>query len=104
MGSTNNLKRRLYEHKTRKSNHFTAKYKINRLIYFHEVNTKIEAVNLEIKIKGWTRKKKIELVKSFNPDFEELIVTETSSEILRKSSGGPCGSHLNFNVYTGGEF
>lgn len=84
VGSTNNLVRRVREHTTRKANHFTAKYNVNKLIYSHQVNTRIEAVNLEIKIKGWTRKKKIELVKSLNPEFRDLLEeSETSSEILR---------------------
>lgn len=59
VGSFKNLLRRVYDH-TRKKDKlgFTAKYNLNKLIYFEEFNTNLEAVQKERKIKGWTRKKK----------------------------------------------
>lgn len=84
-GSSKNLFRRVNEHTRKKSKFgFTAKYNLNKLIYFKEVETHREAIELERKIKGWTRKKKIELIKSLNPEFRDLAdQSETSSEILR---------------------
>lgn len=83
VGFTNNLARRLSEHRTRK-NRFTIKYNINKLIYYQEFNQAIDAINTEKKIKGWTRKKKITLIKTINPEFKDLLVeSDIKSEILR---------------------
>ena len=84
VGVTNNLERRIHEHDKKKGAHFTAKYNINKLIYFCEFNRIEEAIAAEKKIKGWSRKKKMALIKTINPEFKNLLdVTETSSEILR---------------------
>ena|SRR3989344_2780979 len=85
VGSSKNLPQRVKEHSRKKSSSgFTAKYNLNKLIYFKEFNTNLGAVQIERKIKGWTRKKKIELIKSLNPEFKDLLaVSETSSGILR---------------------
>ena len=69
---TNNIKRRIQEHRTKK-NHFTIKYNINKLIYYQEFQDLLSATNTEKKIKGWTRKKKIQLIKSINPEFKDLL-------------------------------
>ena len=73
-GITNDLIRRMYEHKNKFVKGFTSKYNIEKLIYFQEFNTAIEAISAEKKIKGWTRAKKIELIKSVNLEYEDLIV------------------------------
>ena len=79
VGSSKNLPRRVNDHKRKKSKSgFTAKYNIDKLIYFKEFETNLEAVNMERKIKGWTRKKKMELIKSLNPKFENLTLRVTS--------------------------
>ena len=72
VGVTNNLERRIFEHTT-KTNHFTSKYNINKLIYFQEFDQILDAINAEKKIKGWTRKKKIALIKTINPEFKDLL-------------------------------
>lgn len=72
VGVTNNLVRRIHEHRT-KTNHFTSRYNINMLIYFQEFNQAVEAINAEKRIKGWTRKKKIALIKTINPEFKNLL-------------------------------
>lgn len=72
MGSTNNLLRRLQEHKTKK-NRFTIKYNINKLIYYQEFSQLLDAIKAEKKIKGWTRKKKIALIKTTNSEFKNLL-------------------------------
>jgi len=73
IGVTNNLQRRMDEHKNKIVKGFTEKYNINKLVYFQEFNTPEEAINAEKKIKGWTRVKKINLIKSINPDFKDLL-------------------------------
>lgn len=72
MGVTNDLVRRIGEHKTRK-NRFTIKYNINKLIYYQEFDQVVDAKNAEKRIKGWTRKKKINLIKTINPEFKNLL-------------------------------
>ena len=71
-GITNDLNRRMYEYKNKLIKGFTSKYNIEKLIYFQEFNTAIEAITAEKKIKGWTRKKKMELIKSGNFEFKDL--------------------------------
>lgn len=71
-GVTNNLNRRMYEHKQKLIPGFTSKYNVNKLVFFEEFYTPNEAIAAEKKIKGWTRIKKINLIKSMNPDFNDL--------------------------------
>jgi putative endonuclease len=66
-GVTNNLERRIFEHKHHLVNGFTQKYKIGRLVYFEETNDINAAISREKQIKGWLRKKKLALIKSMNP-------------------------------------
>jgi putative endonuclease len=56
-GMTNNLERRVLEHKEKKNRGFTKKYNIDRLVYFEETNDVNEAIAREKQIKGWLRKK-----------------------------------------------
>lgn len=71
-GVTNNLQRRVYEHKEKLIPGFTAKYNINKLIYY-EIFTDINsAIAREKQIKGWLRKKKIDLIESINPEWKDL--------------------------------
>ena len=71
-GVTNNLQRRIYEHHNKLVKGFTEKYNINKLIYFQEFNNPNDAIAAEKRIKGWTRIKKIQLIKSVNPEFKDL--------------------------------
>lgn len=74
-GVTNDLVRRVFEHKNglNKSS-FTKKYNIHKLIWFQEFQSPDEAIAAEKKIKGWTRVKKIALIKETNSDFKEIAV------------------------------
>ena len=71
-GITNNLARRMHEHKNKLISGFTRKYNINKLVYFQQFNNPSEAIEAEKKIKGWTRRKKIKLIKSINHEFKDL--------------------------------
>lgn len=75
VGVTNDLSRRVYEHKHKLIKGFTSKYNINKLVYFAEFSSPKEAIAAEKEIKGWSRKKKIELIKTINPGFEDLSQT-----------------------------
>ncbi|OGF46672.1 MAG: endonuclease [Candidatus Firestonebacteria bacterium RIFOXYA2_FULL_40_8] len=72
-GVTNNLIRRASEHREGKIEGFTKKYKVNKIIFYQEFNNIQEALSAEKRIKGWRREKKIELIKSKNQDFKDLI-------------------------------
>ena len=72
VGVTNNLIRRVYEHKNKLVDGFTKKYNINRLVYFEETSDVYSAIAREKQIKGWIRKKKIELIEKTNPKFRDL--------------------------------
>lgn len=72
-GVTNDLIRRVYEHKTNADpNSFTAKYTVHKLVYFEQTSSRYEAISREKQIKGWSRKKKNQLVETRNPKWEEL--------------------------------
>jgi len=71
-GVTNNLVRRVREHKTGTGSGFTAKYKLDRLVYFERFEHVHNAIEGEKHIKGWLRIKKIALVVSVNPSWSDL--------------------------------
>lgn len=71
-GVTNNLKRRVYEHKNKLVPGFTAKYNINRLVYYDSTSDVNAAIGREKEIKGWLRAKKMALIESMNPTWEDL--------------------------------
>jgi len=71
-GVTNNLKKRVFEHREKVVDGFTKKYNINKLVYY-EVFLDIEnAILWEKRIKAVSRKKKIELIQKFNPEYRDL--------------------------------
>ena len=72
VGMTNDLKRRIYQHKQKLIDGFTQKYNITRLAYFEETTDVNAAIQREKEIKGWRRSKKISLVKSMNPTWKDL--------------------------------
>jgi putative endonuclease len=71
-GVTNNLQRRVYEHKHKLIPGFTQKYNITRLVYFEATSDVREAIGREKQIKGWLRAKKVALIESVNPDWRDL--------------------------------
>jgi len=72
VGVTNDLERRVYEHKQKLADGFTAKYRIDRLVHFEETPDVLAAIEREKQIKGLLRAKKIALVESINPTWEDL--------------------------------
>ncbi|MBI3249390.1 MAG: GIY-YIG nuclease family protein [Deltaproteobacteria bacterium] len=71
-GVTNNLERRVYEHKQKLTPGFTSKYNIVNLIYFEMTQNVYSAIAGEKEIKGWVRNKKIALIESANPEWQDL--------------------------------
>jgi len=71
-GVTNNLLRRVYEHKQKLIDGFTKKYNITRLVYFDSTDDITAAIAREKQIKGMLRMKKIELIKTQNPFMKDL--------------------------------
>ena len=71
-GMTNDLERRVYEHKNKLTPGFTSKYNINKLVLFESTTNVDEAIKREKQIKGWLRKKKVALIESQNPNWEDL--------------------------------
>jgi putative endonuclease len=69
---TNNLPRRIYEHRSGEIPGFTGKYKIHRLVYFEEFVDIRQAIAREKEIKGWLRGRKIQLIESVNPRWKDL--------------------------------
>ena len=72
VGVTNNLERRVYEHRHKLVKGFTEKYNITKLVYFEETHDVIAALTREKEIKKWRREKKNTLVLSMNPKWKDL--------------------------------
>jgi putative endonuclease len=72
IGVTNNLTRRLFEHKNKLVPGFTMKYNINKLIYFEHFNNINDAIRREKQLKKWNRKWKEEIINQANPEWNDL--------------------------------
>ena len=71
-GVTNDLMRRVYEHRQKLVEGFTKRYNISKLVYYEETNSVESAIAREKQIKGWVRKKKVALIESMNPYWQDL--------------------------------
>jgi putative endonuclease len=71
-GVTNNLERRVYQHKRKIIHGFTSKYNCTRLVHYDSVPDAYAAIAREKQIKGWLRKKEIALIESMNPEWKDL--------------------------------
>ncbi len=74
IGVTNNLQRRLFEHRNKLIDGFTKKYNLNKLIYYECFSNINDAIGREKEIKKWRRAKKNELVESMNPEWKDLVI------------------------------
>ena len=73
-GVTNDLKRRVFEHKSGLNEGFTKKYHVHKLVYFEIFDYVELAIAREKQIKGYSREKKIKLIEAMNPEWKELEV------------------------------
>ena len=72
IGVTNNLERRIYEHKNDIVRGFAKKYKIHSLVYYEDTNDIYTALQREKQLKKWNRKWKLELIERVNPDWNDI--------------------------------
>ena len=72
IGVTNNLQRRVYEHKNGIYEGFTKKYNVHKLVYCEQCHDVKDAIRREKQLKRWSREKKNALVRSVNPDWKEI--------------------------------
>ena len=80
VGVTNNLERRLYEHKQKLVDGFTKSYNIDRLVFFESTNDVRSALEREKEIKRWRREKKIALIETMNPAWDDFSESWKSEE------------------------
>ena len=83
VGVTNDLERRMYEHKQGLVRGFSSKYNVDRLVYFETTSEVLGAIAREKQIKGWRRAKKVSLIESANPNWKDL------AEELGETQGVP---------------
>jgi putative endonuclease len=78
IGVTNNLHRRVFEHRQVDPSTFAGKYGLTKLIYAVEFSEVTEAISWEKIIKRWTRARKLELIEASNPDWSEVLILDSS--------------------------
>jgi len=72
IGVTNDLERRVYEHKNKIQKGFTSRYNVDKLVYFEKFTKILEAIEREKRLKKWNRSWKIELIEKSNPNWIDL--------------------------------
>ena len=72
VGVTNNLERRIHEHKNKLADGFTKKYGLDKLVYFEETDNVRDALEREKQLKKWNRRWKMDLIEKDNPEWEDL--------------------------------
>jgi len=103
-GVTNNLERRVAQHKLKLVSGFTARYRVDRLVYFEHNGDIRAAIQREKQIKGWTREKKLALIKSMNPGWCDLsdgwlgVVSANSASRAERASGSTPGRREKTNA------
>ena len=72
VGVTSDIKRRVYEYRQHLIPGFTDKYNVDRLLYVERIGDAVSAINREKQIKRWRREKKVMLIDSLNPEWNDL--------------------------------
>ncbi|HEY3169739.1 MAG TPA: GIY-YIG nuclease family protein [Thermoanaerobaculia bacterium] len=85
IGVTNDLERRMFEHKEKLIQGFTSKYRIDKLVYFEATTDVRVAISREKQLKGWRRSKKLALIEALNPSWKDLA-EDWAAEIPRPSA------------------
>ena len=75
IGVTSNIQQRIWQHKHKIFEGFTKKYNVDKLVYYEITNSIESALNREKQLKRWHRQWKINLIKTVNPNFEDLSLT-----------------------------
>ncbi len=76
IGVTNDLERRMYEHKHKLIEGFSKKYNLTKLVYYEIYNNINDAIKREKQLKNWHREWKIKLIENMNPEWRDLSPTE----------------------------
>jgi putative endonuclease len=84
IGVTNNLERRMYEHKNSLVGGFTKKYKVCTLVYYEETNDILAALQREKQLKKWNRKWKLALIERVNPDWDDIAKSWIPAKSIRE--------------------
>ena len=84
IGATNNLDRRVFEHKQGLVEGFTKKYRVTRLVYVEQFDRAAEMVARERRLRGWTRSKKLQLIHSQNPEMLDYARRTARDPSLRQ--------------------
>jgi putative endonuclease len=79
-GMTNNIVRRVWQHKRRVNRSFTKRYNLDKLVWYESFPTPLQAIRREKQIKGWIRSKKIALIEKENPEWNDLYNSLVSPE------------------------
>jgi putative endonuclease len=74
IGVTNNLIRRIHEHRSGTGSVFTQKYHVHQLVYYESTNSVSVAIEREKELKNWRRSRKIALIEEKNPNWKDLAV------------------------------
>ena len=77
LGVTNDLVRRVYQHKTKAVRGFSARYGVDRLVWFEVYDDPVTAITREKELKKWRRAWKVSLIEAANPEWEDLYQTIT---------------------------
>jgi putative endonuclease len=92
VGMTGFLMARVLRHKAGEGGAFTREYRVHRLVYFHSFQNVEDAIARETEIKEWRRKKKVALIREFNPTWEDLAEGWGEAAVMRVS--GKAGSSV----------
>ena len=76
VGVTNDLQRRVFQHRERRAGSYTARYRITMLVYYETYSDPTTAIAREQQIKGWRRDRKEALIATMNPDWSDLMDTD----------------------------
>ena len=72
LGVTNDLARRVHEHKSKQTSGFTSRYDVDRLVWYEEFEWVNDAIDREKRVKKWRRAWKIKLIEDMNPEWTDL--------------------------------
>ncbi len=81
IGVTNDIGRRVFEHRAGMGSDFVRKYRVTRLVHVEEYEDPTDAITREKQLKGWKRIRKNELVRAANPDWKDLMPREPGSSL-----------------------
>jgi putative endonuclease len=84
VGITNDLERRIYEHKMKLVPGFTSRYGLTSLVYYESTGDVRAAIEREKEIKGWVRRKKTALIHLFNPEWKDLSAEWSGAPVILK--------------------